>query len=93
MRRGFKFLCIGGILKILLIFCIFNNMDEIEFFKQHVLKKVALTPEEMTELVSGFRLRKVKKKQWIIQPEFTALHRRRTDGCFSQDHFDVDDDC
>ncbi len=50
-------------------------MEEIEFFKQHVLKKVALTPEEMTELVSGFRLRKVKKKQWIIQPEFTALHR------------------
>ncbi|MBS1663424.1 MAG: Crp/Fnr family transcriptional regulator [Bacteroidetes bacterium] len=50
-------------------------MDEYEVFKQHIVKRVALTPEEMTELLGGFRLKKVKKKQFIIQPDFKAMHR------------------
>ncbi|HEY6900515.1 MAG TPA: Crp/Fnr family transcriptional regulator [Puia sp.] len=50
-------------------------MDEYEVFKQHILKRVALTPEEMTELLAGFKPKKVKKRQFIIQPDFRAMHR------------------
>lgn len=50
-------------------------MDEYEIFRQHILKKVALTPEEMTALLDSFKLKKVKKRQFIIQPDFRASHR------------------
>jgi CRP-like cAMP-binding protein len=36
---------------------------------------VRMSPEELTELASGFTLKKVKKKQFIVQPDFTVKHR------------------
>lgn len=50
-------------------------MDAVELFKQHVLRRVAMPAEELGELIAGFKLKKVKKKQFIIQPDFRALHR------------------
>lgn len=56
--------------------CYFTStMDEIELLKQHVLKRMAMPPEELTELAFAFRVKKIRKKQLIIQPEFRALYR------------------
>lgn len=48
---------------------------ELAIFKQHILKRVAFDPDELTTFVEAFRLRSVKKKQFIIQPDFVARHR------------------
>lgn len=44
-------------------------------FEKHVQKRVHLSENEMNEFLSTFRLKKVKKRQFIIQPDFTATHR------------------
>lgn len=46
-----------------------------ELFKNHIQKRVDLTPEEVQEFLSCFRIVKVKKRQFIIQPDFVAPHR------------------
>lgn len=51
-------------------------MSEIEHFKQFILQRVpAMTPEELTELSGAFKVKKLKKKQFIIQPDFIVKHR------------------
>src|SRR5689334_3286088 len=50
-------------------------MDEFEHFKQFILTRVSMSPEELTGLASAFTLKKVKKKQFIIQPDFVVKHR------------------
>ena len=50
----------------------FNNA---ELFKNHIQKRVNLTPEEVQEFLSCFKIVKVKKRQFIIQPDFVAPHR------------------
>lgn len=41
----------------------------------HIQKKVSLSEEEAQEFISCFKLTKVKKRQFIIQPDFVAKHR------------------
>jgi CRP-like cAMP-binding protein len=41
----------------------------------HIQKKVSLSEEEAQEFISYFKLTKVKKRQFIIQPDFVAKHR------------------
>ena len=41
----------------------------------HVQKKVTLTDEEIQEFTACFKLTKIKKRQFIIQPEFVARYR------------------
>lgn len=41
----------------------------------HLQKKVLLSEEEVKEFISYFKLTKVKKRQFIIQPEFVAKYR------------------
>jgi len=48
---------------------------EIEPFIQHLQKRVSFNKQEFDELLSYFREKKVKKRQFIIQPEFVARHR------------------
>jgi CRP-like cAMP-binding protein len=48
---------------------------EIEPFIQHLQKRVSFNKQELDELLSYFREKKVKKRQFIIQPEFVARHR------------------
>jgi CRP-like cAMP-binding protein len=42
---------------------------------EHIQKKVTLSEEETREFISCFKLTKVKKRQFIIQPEFVARYR------------------
>jgi CRP-like cAMP-binding protein len=41
----------------------------------HIQKRIAPTPEELREMLAPFKLKKVKKKQFIIQPEFVPRQR------------------
>ncbi|NHA05944.1 Crp/Fnr family transcriptional regulator [Mucilaginibacter sp. HC2] len=42
---------------------------------QHVQKRVSLTEAELAEMLSYFSVKNIKKKQFIIQPDFVARHR------------------
>jgi CRP-like cAMP-binding protein len=50
-------------------------MKEFEALKEHVIKRTSFTDEEMDEFLTSFKLLKVKKRQFIVQPEFVARHR------------------
>lgn len=50
-------------------------MMEYETLKQHVLKRVSFTDDELDEFCSFFKVAKIKKRQFIIQPGFVAKHR------------------
>lgn len=50
-------------------------MDEFERFKQFTLNRVKMLPEELDEFVAAFELKRIKKKQFIVQPGFTVKHR------------------
>lgn len=50
-------------------------MEYLAPFIKNISQKVSLLPDEMDSLLSEFKLKKVKKKQFIIQPEFVAKHR------------------
>jgi CRP-like cAMP-binding protein len=41
----------------------------------HVVNKVPLTEEEIGQFVSCFKLTKIKRRQFIVQPEFVAKYR------------------
>jgi CRP-like cAMP-binding protein len=49
--------------------------DFFEPFILHIQKKVYLDPEEMTLFLAAFEVKKVKKRQYIIQPGFVARHK------------------
>lgn len=58
-------------------------MTEYIHLIDHVQKKVAVSEEEAQEFVSFFKLTKVKKRQFIIQPDFIAKYRSYVvEGCF-----------
>lgn len=46
-----------------------------EKLKQHILKRVALTDDELDEFCAAFKEAIIKKRQFIIQPEFVARRR------------------
>lgn len=46
-----------------------------DLLKEHILKKVQLSAEELDLFLSHFKERKVKKKQFIILPEAIAKYR------------------
>ncbi len=48
---------------------------EVEPFLAHVAKRISLTETEQETLLAAFQLKRVKKRQFIIQPDFTAKHR------------------
>ncbi len=41
----------------------------------HINKKLSLTEEELNNFIDFFKVTKVKKRQFIIQPEFVAKYR------------------
>ncbi|BAV07315.1 cAMP-binding domain of CRP or a regulatory subunit of cAMP-dependent protein kinases [Filimonas lacunae] len=54
-----------------------------DYLKQHILKRTAFSEEELEVFTQAFKLMKVKKRQFIVQPEFVAKHRYYvTEGCF-----------
>ena len=50
-------------------------MTEYQPLIEHVNKKVELSTEEALQFVSAFKMSKVKKRQFIIQPDFVAKYR------------------
>ena len=50
-------------------------MKEHDNLKQHILKHVSFTDDELEEFSQSFKLLKVKKRQYIVQPGFVARHR------------------
>lgn len=49
--------------------------NSIDSFIEHLRRRVSFSQDELDEIVSGFTLKKVKKKQFIIQPEFIAKYQ------------------
>jgi len=50
-------------------------MNALDPLIAHIQKRITLTPEELTTFTSAFKLKKVKKKQFIIQPGFPSQYR------------------
>lgn len=50
-------------------------MDDYSKIKNYIARHIQLTEEEETYFVSLLRITKVKKKQFIVQPEFTCKYR------------------
>jgi len=50
-------------------------MTVYDSLKEHLLKRTAFTPAELDEFCATFKPVKVKKRQFIVQPEFVAKHR------------------
>jgi CRP-like cAMP-binding protein len=50
-------------------------MDDFLTIKEHVAKYIHLTEEEESYFISLLRITKVKKKQFIVQPEFISKYR------------------
>ncbi|HET6990304.1 MAG TPA: Crp/Fnr family transcriptional regulator [Bacteroidia bacterium] len=50
-------------------------MDEFDPIKKHVARYIQLSEKEEAYFVSLLRITKVRKKQFIVQPEFTSKYR------------------
>ena len=50
-------------------------MSEYDQLKAHVQKRLSITEDELTEFCNAFKIVKVKKRQFIVQPEFVAKNR------------------
>ncbi len=54
---------------------LFHKMDDFLEIKKYVAKHIRLTEEEEDYFVSLLRVKKVRKKQFIVQPDFICNHR------------------
>lgn len=50
-------------------------MTEYQGLIHHLQKRIPLSEEELNEFISEFKITKVKKRQFIVQPDFTAKYR------------------
>lgn len=50
-------------------------MTDFKSFRAHIQKRLSITDEEFEELCQSFKISKVKKRQFIVQPEFVAKYR------------------
>lgn len=50
-------------------------MEDLALFIENINQKVSLLPDELNSLLSEFKLKRIKKKQFIVQPEFIAKYR------------------
>lgn len=50
-------------------------MDPFQPFIDHISKKISLTEDEVKEITSYFKVTKIKKRQFIIQPDFIPKYR------------------
>jgi len=48
------------------------NYDDL---KKHVLKRTQMTDDDLEQFCQKFRLMHIKKRQFLVQPEFLARHR------------------
>ena len=52
-----------------------SQHHEFELLANHILARVPLSEEELNFMLAQFKLTKIKKRQFIVQPGFTAKHR------------------
>ena len=50
-------------------------MEEYQSLIHHIQNRISLSEEEMHQFVSEFKITKIKKRQFIIQPDFVAKYR------------------
>jgi CRP-like cAMP-binding protein len=50
-------------------------MTETQILAEHIKKRINIADTELEELLSYFKLMKVRKRQFIIQPGFVAHHK------------------
>ncbi len=50
-------------------------MDLFQPLIDHISRKISLTEDEMKEFISHFKVTKIKKRQFIIQPDFIPKYR------------------
>ncbi|MEN4762205.1 Crp/Fnr family transcriptional regulator [Chryseobacterium sp. C39-AII1] len=50
-------------------------MDSFQPLIDHISKKISFNEEEMKEFISYFKVTKIKKRQFIIQPDFIPKYR------------------
>lgn len=50
-------------------------MEEYQSLINHIQNRISLSEEEMHQFVSEFKITKIKKRQFIIQPDFVAKYR------------------
>lgn len=50
-------------------------MDHYQALIHHINKRISLSEDEMQEFISCFKINKVKKRQFIIQPDFVPKYR------------------
>ncbi|KAF2079300.1 Crp/Fnr family transcriptional regulator [Flavobacterium sharifuzzamanii] len=50
-------------------------MAQYESLIKHLQDRIELSEEEMNQFVSNFKIKKIKKRQFIVQPDFVAKHR------------------
>lgn len=50
-------------------------MEEYQKLIEHIDKRISLDEDEMQEFISYFKVTKVKKRQFIIQPDFVPKYR------------------
>jgi len=50
-------------------------MEQYESLIKHLQDRVELSEEETNQFVSNFKIKKIKKRQFIVQPDFVAKHR------------------
>lgn len=52
-----------------------TKMEEYQSLIHHIQNRISLSEEEMHQFVSEFKITKIKKRQFIIQPDFVAKYR------------------
>lgn len=50
-------------------------MTEYKSLIKHLQDRIELSDEEANQFVSNFKIKKIKKRQFIVQPDFVAQHR------------------
>lgn len=50
-------------------------MTDIDLFIKYIQRQIVLSNEELAEFTAAFLYKKIKKKQFIIQPDFPAKYR------------------
>lgn len=50
-------------------------MVETDLLKAHIQKRLSLSNDDLEEFCQNFKVSKVKKRQFIVQPEFVAKNR------------------
>jgi hypothetical protein len=50
-------------------------MVETDLLKAHIQKRLSLSNDDQEEFCQSFKVSKLKKRQFIVQPEFVAKNR------------------